>query len=286
MKEQDAGPAREQAKEDLKSGCLLRRRKRLILPVLVVASLIGSALGSCSPEGHSSSNKPRQVAVAQFIGRTPDDAHNKLEDELNAEMTTDYDDFSPRGRDVNRYEDIIVSADRKVVTADHPKIRFWTLTPSEVRWFNKHSKMPKARIGARCNMDYGKKLFEPVEELVFVTTKPGQKRAQEATRVRNSYDWKTDQSKWPVEWAERQRVSVGKLWEAQDNAYPSKSVVLGQRPKAGRMLKPGQLMVVYCTSSDYEESAPSDDEVPDFSVPNNDDDNFDFPDRLCPTRFC
>ena len=107
--------------------------------------IVSSALGGASED------EPLKADVAQFIGQTPDDAHNQLEDMLEAQMTTDYDDFSPLGRDVNRYEDIIVAADRKEVTADHPRIRFWTLTPAELKWFRAHPKMPKVRAGSTCD---------------------------------------------------------------------------------------------------------------------------------------
>lgn len=260
----------------------LYRKKRFIIPASLVALIvIASVFGDPPPE-----DEPLRVDVSQFIGQTPDDAHNQLEDMLEAEMTTDYDDFSPRGRDVNRYEDIIVVADRKVVTADKPKILFWTLAPGELKWFEAHTKMPKAKIGARCDMDYGAKVFEPVDDLVFVASKPGTKRPKDAQQFKEKYDYKSTQTEWPTDWAAPQRRSVGDQWEAYDNAYPGNSVIQGQAPKADTALKPGQLMVVYCTSSEFDDSPPSDNEVPIPPVPNNKDDDFDFPDRFCPTRFC
>lgn len=256
------------------------QKKRFLIPAaLVVMAIIGSTISEVEVE-------PATVDVAQFIGQTPDDAHNQLEDELDAEMTTEYDDLSPAGRDPNRYEDIIVAADRKIVSAAAPKIRFWTLRPAEVRWFKKHRKMPRVKVGAKCNMEHGAKTFGAVDDLTFVASRPGGRPGPLNTRIRENYDFASDQTRWPNTWAKPQRKSVGNRREAYDSTYPSRSVIQGQAPKAGKVLKEGQLMVVYCSSHDLEESPQSDDGIAVPPVPDSDDDSFDFPDRLCPTRFC
>lgn len=214
--------------------------------VIVIATLfvIGSITNSETEDGSGvkAEPKPRSVDVEQFIGRTPDEAHNQLEDELKVEMTTDYLDLSPRGRDVNRYEDIIVSADRSTVTADDPKIEFWTLKAEDVKWFEQHPKMPKVKKGSACESGYGAAAFESVDDLVFVAaTKP----TSDAERIKDSYEFDTRQARWPADWAKTQRASVGNKWEA--DTYASSMLVDGQAPKAGAALKPGQLMVIYCS---------------------------------------
>jgi hypothetical protein len=259
-----------------------RKKRYIILAAFTTVIVLSSVLSDPVPE-----NKPMKVDVAQFVGQTPDDAHNQLEDELDAQMTTNYDDFSPIGRDPNRYEDIIVAADRKTVIADDPVIRFWTLRPSESKWFNQHQKMPNVRVGSKCDAEYGSSVFEPVADLLLIASKPGAKRARYAERIGKSYDWRTDQTLWPTDWAEPQRTSLGSLWEAVDSSYPFTSVVQGQRPAAGSALKSGQLMVIYCSSSELADSPSSDKDAPIPPMPNGDgDDDFDLPDRFCPTRFC
>lgn len=265
---------------------MYRRKSRRMAAgaAAVVISLgIATACSSSSEFGSQSDPKPRGVEVAQFFGDDPDSAHNYLEDELPAEMTTDIWDLSPAGRRMNRYEDIIVASNKKVVTADDPEIQFWTLTPAEVEWFGRNPRMPEVKLGTKCEYGYGSKNFETIDGVVFVAAKPGVKRDQYAERIRDSYDFETDQNVWPDSWAKRQRARVGALWEMDTYS----SVVSGQRPKPGTDLRLGQLMVVFC--SPVKEDAPSgreDYDLPDPPIPNSNDDNFDVPDRLCPTRFC
>lgn len=215
----------------------------IAVAVFFVLGSIGNAVDPVAKE----KDQPLSVDVDQFIGKTPDEAHNQLEDELKAEMTTDYDDFSPKGRDVNRYEDIIISANRKIVTADNPSIHFWTLTPGDVAWFEKHPTMPKVKKGATCEPEYGTSTFESVDDLVFVANPPDAKRPSDAQRIKDSYDFDTQQSSWATDWAGTQRASVGSKWEVTD-PYTDPLIIKGQAPKAGTTLKQGQLMVIYCSS--------------------------------------
>lgn len=217
--------------------------------VVALFAVLGYVSDSDSDSGKAKEKKdePLSVDTAQFIGKTPDEAHNQLEDQLKAEMTTDYDDFSPRGRSVNRYEDIIISANRSVVTADKPSIHFWTLTPSDVAWFKQHPTMPEIKKGTACDSGYGSSAFEAVDDLVFVANPPDAKPASDAQKIKDSYDFDTQQTSWATDWAGAQRDSIGSKWEVSD-PYADSLIVKGQAPKAGTPLKQGQLMVIYCSA--------------------------------------
>lgn len=222
-----------------------RRKWQFWVIVGIAALFVIGSIGNAVDPVSVAEDEPLSVDVEQFIGKTPDEAHNQLEDELDVEMTTDYNDYSPKGRDVNRYEDVIISANRAVVTEDRPSIHFWTLPPDEAEWFESHPTMPEMKRGAACDSDYGRRGFEPVDDLVFVASPPSGKRPKDSERIRDTYEFDTEQGSWPTDWAERQRTSVGKRWEVP---YSDDLVVKGQAPDAGAPLKQGQLMVIYCSA--------------------------------------
>lgn len=223
--------------------------------------------------------EPERVELSQFIGMKSDDVESYLREHFDTVfIEVRPEDYSAAGRIMvsEGDNDEILAIDGEVFRPTADSLTVWTLRRSEARWYRKNPKMPKVKKGRDCSEIGDEKKIGPVYDLVFTVWDPRRKHPKGYEPLDESI-----QKEWPHPDAKRERKDFLAL-EADE--YPS--VVSGQYPKAGKPLRMGQLMAVFCRPGEEPPAEGEYNEVPIPDVPNDEEDDFDFPDKLCPTRFC
>ncbi|WP_406045527.1 hypothetical protein OG799_14265 [Micromonospora sp. NBC_00898] len=196
------------------------------------------------------------------------------------DLRADWKDHSPLGRNIVSDTDwTVVATDPPVGTAVPPKtqVTLFALKESEVFWFSAHPVMPPLPKNAPTDsLLEGNGLLAGVRELVLVRYAKGKapagaKAAVDARVVKGS------------EPAQEVKARAG-----LKVAHPSDSVVVSSIPSAAQPVRQGRLIVV--TVKDMERTTSSggngDGNLPYIPGNDDDDDDFNVPGWLCPTRFC
>lgn len=255
--------------------------RRIVIGGVATVAVFGVAgyIGEGSAEA-----PPLDTTV--LVGMTTEEAEEYLDSGDREEVSLELNvlDYSPAGRYLTpdgRGTFTIIATEEPRAYERFDEVRVWALRTSEKRWFAKNQSMPKVpntRDQDDVTGDGGR--FETVRDLVLYTW-ADPKDAKDPD-YRHAYALRTTQESWPYSQARDQRARLGRLVKATF----IDAETIAQRPEAGDPLRLGQLMVI--------ELVPDDPALDDGSnpilvppVPKGDDnDDFDVPDRLCPTRFC
>ena len=238
------------------------------------------ALSSCAAGGQA---RPSSVETEQFIGMKSNEVEEYFQERFdNYYMEVTTLDYSPAGRigGPSTYDDEILAVEENAVPSNAESMTVWSLAMEEANWYRKHPSMPKIKKGRDCTAvsGYGTKFAKP-QELIFDVWDP---RVKHPKGDSLGIFMETLQDTWPYEEASAERADFLKLESSRHQSY----IVSGQYPKAGKPLRMGQLMAIYCTPGEQPPAEGEYNEVPIPDGPDDGDDDFDFPDKLCPTRFC
>lgn len=162
---------------------------------------------------------------------------------------------------------------------DHEAV-IWSLEPEVAAWFRRHPTMPKLPNRTE---DLGRLgIPEHYAHVVYAHgVDPGR-----GARLLNVRIFGHDR---PVVGEPRSEAA------ARANAYSfsGDGSIVSQYPRAGAPLRPGQLILAFVKPDPPRRTTPAprsrdagSGPWPSMPLPDNNDDSFDFPDRLCPTRFC
>ena len=233
---------------------------------------------------------PLEIEAGDLIGLSVDEAEAFLVEEGDDDLGLVLEplDYSPAGR-IPKGAWEVVATDWEVDEFDEGEsVHVWAMYGQEVAWYKAHPTMPKVSEGsAKSPSEWRGKKFGAVGDLIETVWKPGKQRPKGDTHQWIE-DLETEQVDWPYSdrLALDERERLGSLYVAGGRV-----LAVGQVPKAGAELRPGQLMVVYVVEKPKPKPKPTSDapiEIPDVpDVPDyNDDDDFNVPGWLCPTRFC
>lgn len=229
------------------------------------------------PTSTTSTSTPDPRVVPAVVGDQFDQAQSLLSARS---IRFWHEDLSPRDRSVFQEENwTVVATDPDVGQPLYggESVTLYLLKNEEAAWFAKHPTMPKLTVGQDVTRAVELHLKPVWELLEFRYAKgaapsyasPARERAPEGGR--GLADEPTSE-----------RTARAGLADAAQHGLVAGT---GTIPRAGKRLRPGQLLVVLVKD---EPASPADGgNAPYIPVPNrDDDDDVNVPGWLCPTRFC